>query len=421
MTFTEHAKRALPVSTIVIASLLFYIYLSALNGFKIGFFDDSGSYFLAADVFMRGEIDFLRTPLYPLICRFAAWLSAPNAFTIIAVMQEAVFLCSIVAIFNAIATLGISRRIALFITSAYALCPVLFLYSNLIFTESLAISFSAFFVCTIANTLFGKHQLAAAVTMPPLLFLMIMLRPFFVCFIPVAAIVLLYSLYVNRHNIRHAVAIASASACVAFALLGYCSWYYSTFGKFTFSCVYELNRCNSLYYSNFMDSVEGITYYSYTSQPDINGDSISINLAWRWKPSENYRKECEKVYEQNKVRYIKNKVIDLHQALYHEFFYANRRVPILYYFGRLIVVNLAQICIFILLFIAIEALYLKQRSPLTIISGSLATICIATIFTSIWGAYADYGRLMMPMVPCLFVMAAIFLSRFKISPSKQKQ
>ena len=421
MTFTENAKRALPVSTIVIASLLFYIYLSALNGFKIGFFDDSGSYFLAADVFMRGEIDFLRTPLYPLICRFAAWLSAPNAFTIIAVMQEAVFLCSIVAIFNAIATLGISRRIALFITSAYALCPVLFLYSNLIFTESLAISFSAFFVCTIANTLFGKHQLAAAVTMPPLLFLMIMLRPFFVCFIPVAAIVLLYSLYVNRHNIRHAVAIASASACVAFALLGYCSWYYSTFGKFAFSCVYELNRCNSLYYGDFMDSVEGLTYYSYTTQPDINGDSISINLAWRWKPSDSYRKECEKVYEQNKVRYIKNKVIDFHQALYHDFFYANRHIPILYYFGRLIVVNLAQICMFILLFIAIEALYIKQRSPLTIISGSLATICIATIFTSIWGAYADYGRLMMPMMPCLFVMAAIFLNRFTISPFKQKQ
>ena len=421
MTFTENAKRALPVSTIVIASLLFYIYLSALNGFKIGFFDDSGSYFLAADVFMRGEIDFLRTPLYPLICRFAAWLSAPNAFTIIAVMQEAVFLCSIVAIFNAIATLGISRRIALFITSAYALCPVLFLYSNLIFTESLAISFSAFFVCTIANTLFGKHQLAAAVTMPPLLFLMIMLRPFFVCFIPVAAIVLLYSLYVNRHNIRHAVAIASASACVAFALLGYCSWYYSTFGKFAFSCVYELNRCNSLYYGDFMDSVEGLTYYSYTTQPDINGDSISITLAWRWKPSDSYRKECEKVYEQNKVRYIKNKVIDFHQALYHDFFYANRHIPILYYFGRLIVVNLAQICMFILLFIAIEALYIKQRSPLTIISGSLATICIATIFTSIWGAYADYGRLMMPMMPCLFVMAAIFLNRFTISPFKQKQ
>ena len=421
MTFTENAKRALPVSTIVIASLLFYIYLSALNGYKIGFYDDSGSYFLAADVFMRGEIDFLRTPLYPLICRFAAWLSAPNAFTIIAVMQEAVFLCSIVAIFNAIATLGISRRIALFITSAYALCPVLFLYSNLIFTESLAISFSAFFVCTIANTLFGKHQLAAAVTMPPLLFLMIMLRPFFVCFIPVAAIVLLYSLYVNRHNIRHAVAIASASACVAFALLGYCSWYYSTFGKFAFSCVYELNRCNSLYYGDFMDSVEGLTYYSYTTQPDINGDSISINLAWRWKPSDSYRKECEKVYEQNKVRYIKNKVIDFHQALYHDFFYANRHIPILYYFGRLIVVNLAQICMFILLFIAIEALYIKQRSPLTIISGSMATICIATIFTSIWGAYADYGRLMMPMMPCLFVMAAIFLNRFTISPFKQKQ
>lgn len=421
MTFTENAKRALPVSTIVIASLLFYIYLSALNGFKIGFFDDSGSYFLAADVFMRGEIDFLRTPLYPLICRFAAWLSAPNAFTIIAVMQEAVFLCSIVAIFNAIATLGISRRIALFITSAYALCPVLFLYSNLIFTESLAISFSAFFVCTIANTMFGKHQLAAAVTMPPLLFLMIMLRPFFVCFIPVAAIVLLYSLYVNRHNIRHAVAIASASACVAFALLGYCSWYYSTFGKFAFSCVYELNRCNSLYYGDFMDSVEGLTYYSYTTQPDINGDSISINLAWRWKPSDSYRKECEKVYEQNKVRYIKNKVIDFHQALYHDFFYANRHIPILYYFGRLIVVNLAQICMFILLFIAIEALYIKQRSPLTIISGSMATICITTIFTSIWGAYADYGRLMMPMMPCLFVMAAIFLNRFTISPFKQKQ
>ena len=353
MVFNEQAKRTLPLSAIVVASLLLYIFLSTINGFKIGVFDDSGSYFLAADEYMRGKIDFLRTPLYPLICRFAVWLSAPNVFTIIVVMQEAVFLCSIVAIFNTIATLGIGRKVTLFVTAAYALCPLLFLSSNQILTESLAISFSTFFACAIANTLFGKHQLRAAVATPLLLFMMIMLRPFFVCFIPVAAIVLLYSLYGNRHNIRHAAAIASSSACVAFALLGYCSWYYSTFGKFTFSCVYELNRCYSLYYSNFMNSVEGITYHSYTSQPDINGDNISINLAWQWKPSENYRKECEKVYEQNKVRYIKNKVIELHRALYHEFFYVNRHVPILYYFGRLIVVNLAQICIFILLFIAI--------------------------------------------------------------------
>lgn len=421
MTFTERAKRALPVLTIVIASLLLYIYLSALNGFKIGFYDDSGSYFLAADVFMRGEIDFLRTPLYPLICRFAAWLSAPNAFTIIAIMQEAVFLCSIIAIYITISTLGISQRIALFITSAYALCPVLFLYSNLVLTESLAISFSAFFACAIANTLFGRHQLAAAVATPPLLFLMIMLRPFFVCFIPVAAIVLLYSLYVNRHNIRHTIAITSSALTVTLALLGYCSWYYSTFGKFAFSCVYELNRCVYLDDKGLGMPKRGISYYNYTLPPDINGDSITINLAWRWKPSDNYRKECEKVYEQNKVRYIKNKVIDFHQTLYHVFFYANRHVPILYYFGKLIVVNLAQICMFILLFIAIEALYVKQRSPLSIISGSMATICIATIFTSIWGAYTDYGRLMMPMMPCLFVMVAIFLSRFKVSTSKQKQ
>ena len=66
---------------------------------------------------------------------------------------------------------------------------------------------------------------------------MIMLRPFFVCFIPVAAIVLLYSLYVNRSNIRHTIAIATSSAIVAVALPGYCTWYYSAFGKFGFSCV----------------------------------------------------------------------------------------------------------------------------------------------------------------------------------------
>lgn len=420
MVFNEQARRTLPLSAIVVASLLLYIFLSTINGFKIGVFDDSGSYFLAADEYMRGEIDFLRTPLYPLICRFAVWLSAPNVFTIIVVMQEAVFLCSIVAIFNTIATLGIGRKITLFVTAAYALCPLLFLSSNQILTESLAISFSAFFACAIANTLFGKHQMATAATMPPLLFLMIMLRPFFVCFIPVAAIVLLYSLYVNRSNIRHTIAIATSSAIVAVALLGYCTWYYNTFGKFGFSCVYELNRCVFLNDFNYGKPSEGITYYNYTSPPDINGDSITMLISWRWKPSDSYRAECKKIYEQKKIRYIKDKVIELHRALYHEFFYAKKQIPLLYYCGRLFVITLAQICMFVLLFIAVEAFYLKRRSPLTIMSGSMAAICIATVFTSIWGAYADYGRLVMPMMPCLFVMAAIFLSRFTISPLKQK-
>ena len=214
--------------------------------------------------------------------------------------------------------------------------------------------------------------------------------------------------------------IATSSAIVAVALLGYCTWYYNTFGKFGFSSVYELNRCVFLNYFNYGKPSEGITYYNYTSPPDINGDSITMLISWRWKPSDSYRAECKKIYEQKKIRYIKDKVIELHRALYHEFFYAKKHITLLYYCGRLFVISLAQICMFVLLFIAVEAFYLKRRSPLSIMSGSMAAICIATVFTSIWGAYADYGRLVMPMMPCLFVMAAIFLSRFTISPLKQK-
>ena len=409
----------LGLAVIVIASFALYLIHSAENGFSVAYYDDSGSFFIASDVILRGEIDFLRTPLYPLICHFAAWLSAPHALRIISIMQEAVFLCSIVAIYFAITTLKISRRTALIITAAYALCPILYLYSNLIFSESLSISFVSFLLCTLAKTLFGKHKLSMGIATILLMLIMIMLKPFFICFTPGVAIVLGYSLYRNWQNRRFVYSLSVTAALATSAIAGYYYVYYKTYGKLAMSCVYELNRDVAMYDYGMIKYAEGINYYIYTSPTDRNGDVLTIAEAWMWQPTDGFCAKCDKTYEENKTRYIKNKILDFHKSFYLSYASAKFNTPCLYYTTRLFKILFHQIYLFVIVFALLEA-YVAIRQRKNIIFSFVTTSFVAaTIFTSIWGAYGDYTRLMIPMMPCLYVMFAIFISRFNFSLSSQ--
>lgn len=414
----KHINQHCILATIILASFVLYLLYSCRDNFAVYFYDDSGSFLLAADVFLKGEIDFLRTPVYPLLCRLAVWISAPNALRIISVFQEIIFLASIIAIFNALITLKISKNITFVVTTAYALCPILFLYSNIIFSESLAISCTSFLICTLSHVWRCKRATSMAITSITLLLLMIMLKPFFLCFSPGVAIIIIYSLIKNRHNHRHLSAIIVAGFIAVSALSAYCYAYYVSYGKFALSCVYELNRNLELYKWRLNDYPQGINYYIYHSPTDLNGDSISFTTAWKWQPTNEYREKCNSIYEKNKIRYIKNKIIDYHTSLYYNYTYTPKHIAILYYISRLIRVTVAQINIFLIVFLIIEFyLAIKYRRNI-VFSFTLASFVAATIFTTIWGADEQYDRLMIPMAPCLFVMAAVLANRFRFSIKK---
>ncbi|MGM9803631.1 MAG: hypothetical protein ACI308_05580 [Muribaculaceae bacterium] len=405
-------KRALPLLIIMAVSILLYLWFSYCHNFNIGFFDDSGSYFMAGEVFMRGEIDFFRTPVYPLICHFAAYLSANNALLLIVLLQECMFLVSIVAFYLCLSTFSIGKKTSLFATAIYAWCPIFFGYNNLIFTESLAISFSTLFLCAVAMLLTGKRPLAASISSILLMFVMVMLRPFFICFTPVLAIALISALIKYRSNKRLIVATCSTGIIAAAAVVAYCCAYQKAYNQFGFSSVYELNRNMAMASMGFCPDNHYICYYKYVSQPDINGNRYTAKIAWRWNPTEQYRERCNQIYEQNKTQYIKNKIFEFVYSLRMEYVSSITKSTWGYYISRHLNVSLAQICLFILLFTAIELLHFRWRNSISIMSLCLVSLCIATIFTSIWGADCQYLRLMMPMTPCLFVMVAILLNRF---------
>ena len=411
----KHINQRSILALTILASLALYLLYAAYDGFATYFYDDSGSFLIAGDVFLSGEIDYLRTPVYPLLCRLALWISAPHAMHIVSAFQEIVFLTSIAAIFYALIALDIRKSIIYVVTAAYALCPILFLYSRSILSESLAISCTAYLICTLSHVWRGIRPTTMAVASIALFLLMIMLKPFFLCFAPGVAIIIIYSLIKKRNDSRHIAAILVSGFLALAALSSYCYAYYAKYGKFALSCVYELNRDMTLYKCGITDYPQGINYYKYHSPTDINGDSISFSTAWKWQPTKEYLEKCNNIYESNKVRYIINKVIDYHYFLYYTYTYSPTHIATLYYTSRLIRVTVAQINIFLLAFLLIELyLAIKYRKNI-VFSFALASFVAATIFTTIWGADEQYDRLMIPMAPCLFVMLALFANRFTIN------
>lgn len=406
------------LAVVTTASLLLYLLYSSVSEFATFYYDDTGSYFLAADEFMQGNIDSLRTPVYPLLCRFAVWLSAPYALRIISIVQEICFLLSITALYLAIRAFKANKAVSIIATSAYALCPILFSYSNLIFTESLSITSTIFLIYSLSKTVYGKRIHTYGIISIVLLFFMIMLRPFFICFIPGTAIVILYALY-KCHNTRKNFILLCTSAVIAVsALTTYCYWYYSAYGKFAFSNVYELNRDMAMYNWGMTSYPNGLNYYIYHSPTDINGDSLTIYEAWKWQPSEEYRTMCDSTYEKHKVRYIKNKIIEFHESLYLSYSNSPKRIAPLYYITRLFYISLSQIYLFVILFAIIELYAFFRGKKNIVISIALVSFVTASVFTSIWGADGQYTRLMIPMAPCLFAMLAIFASHFTHSSIK---
>ena len=414
-SFYKAHRNHINIALILLTAMLWHLYIASTKDISIGVFDDSGSNFTAALNIINGNIDFLRTPLYPLICNLATWISATYAFKLIVALQMLFFIASVITTYYSALITTNSRKIAIFCTSLYTFCPIIFNYCYMIITESLAISLTSFFICAIAYTIKGKHKTIAGAAISIILFIMIMLRPFFVCFVPSAIIAIAYSIHKNKLNKKHIISLNSALCALFMGCIFYCSAYYNSYGKFSFSCVYELNRNMALHKMKLIDHYEGIDTLTYQSSPDINGNTLSINQSWAWNPSKKHLEECNKVYSENKIKYLKHKILEFISTSQTSYSVNFRENPFLYYISIATILYMDYIYLLILIFCVIELYLFIKKNQNIIFSFALFGIVSGTIFTSIWGAYEQYDRLMMPMIPALFSMLAITCGRLSFS------
>ena len=187
--------------------------------------------------------------------------------------------------------------------------------------------------------------------------------------------------------------------------------YNRTYGSYSFSCVYELNRCLALKKLGLIPTIESLNYFGYATKGDINGDVIFMPESWVWQPSDQYRDMCEKIYNDNFVTYTKAKIFDFLYSFVH-FYTGEMNSQVL---ESLFHMRMSYFYVFAILFILLELYFLFWRKSCVIISAALALIFVGGVFTAIWGADSQFVRIMTPMMPCVFVMVPIFLSRFSIS------
>ena len=219
------------------------VYFSFVKPYATTTWDTAG-YFTAFDTLASGRLDLWRTPVYPIVIGAIRAIAAPYELRAVEVVQWIVFFLSIPAMrLAATRVIGERHHTAVFAATAlYTLCPSILAYNDFILTESLSVSGSVFFAASLLKGLRLDRPGSMLRAMLWLLAL-IMLRPLFVCYLPVMAVVIVGYRLQGGARVRRAFRSALLGFAVCIGVLGgYVAVMYHTYGITSLSIVNSLNN-----------------------------------------------------------------------------------------------------------------------------------------------------------------------------------
>ena len=285
---------------------LLYLAILLVNGFHIGTSPDSEGYFTAGAHLFGGNLDFFRTPVFPLICQSARAMCGTYAPYAISLLLFAAFLGSVTVLYRTLSLLSESKGVRTAATS--------------------------------------------------------------------------------RAKIKAAVIFSAAFVTVA--LFSYCLAIQEQHGMFTLSKVSAINRC-------IMASPQ---------------DHKEIQKFWTTSEGfPEYVESIDRKISQDKLAYTQGRIRDF--LLSCPMYYPNAGFGTV---GKVMnkVVGFPLWFTYVFVFLFMSWQWTRRREKDTFLYSALLSLCcIATIFTAVWGAYAEFPRLMMPMYPCLCLMAGMALDK----------
>ena len=395
---------------LVAISIAITVVMLCFSGFRFETICDTGTYLAAGDVIFSGHLDRLRTPIYPIICHIATSLLQYKGFYLIALLQLAVFYISIIYAHKA-ACLALKRRSLRFVAAAlyawsasaitFCICPL---------TESLTISSVVVFIYLFFAIISARAKRRHYVAVSFLLTLMILLRPFNICFSPVLILAILIGW--KKNQAYHKTAIFSFVAGTL-AIIAYCATYKAEYGKFNLSSISTINH--AIIQSPDAPFITD-TYYELA-----DADSTISLLCWKIDYTSKEMCQADSIFQRNILRHATSRItqFDLSTDYYCPVCYS----PLNYdYILHVQSMKLAQIYL-VLIVIALCQLYIFCRKK--IYNSHIIIILLmifATIFTALWGCdNRGYARLMMPMFPCLCFLFSLFLEQinFRLKTGKE--
>jgi hypothetical protein len=220
---------------------------------------DTAFYLRAGEKLWHGEMDCLRTPVYPLLLKVCSmpgdgrWLHL-----LMTLLQSGVYLLSVYFFYDLLRRLVHKEGIAFWVTLFYVLLPAAG-WCNELLTESLSISLMI--ILTHQLVCFLQHpKWQCALWACLLLLVMVMLRPNFIAFFAILLVIWIWQWIATK---EHIYALALAFLLIPMSgYWGYCKAFENKYGLFsasaaTLSCdLYNLTRSETWDITCLTDSNE---------------------------------------------------------------------------------------------------------------------------------------------------------------------
>ncbi|MBP5547897.1 MAG: hypothetical protein J6X58_03270 [Bacteroidales bacterium] len=221
---------------VAIAVLVLYDLTPRIDGF------DKYYYFLAGEHLWNGQIDCLRTPVYPFLLKLSCvFFGEKGGIVGIIILQSIIYLISVVSLRN-IAKLFIKNRfIQWFVPFMYIIC-VAPGWCNEMMTESLSISGCIIIVDMMCKYI-EKPTFRLSIGIVLLTIFFVFLRPSFIFLFAILPFIWIILWIRNNRRLIQTLSFVFTLLCIT-AYFGYCKAYEKEYGVFTSSISFV---CNDIY------------------------------------------------------------------------------------------------------------------------------------------------------------------------------
>ena len=217
-------------------------------------YPDTASYVnFSANIF-RGQADLLRTPVYPWFIALIKLFGQENLFLHIVIAQSLVSFLSII-VFYKTASLVFNNRLLVVLSSfVYGLLPSIVNFDYSILTESVSISAMVVFLY-LAVSYLREPAVSKAIICTGYIFLLVMLRPAFICLLPLIIIFWMIRIVLYKEErIRCISGLVTCMVCIAL-ISGYSKMNYNSNGCHQITAVSNVNQLTVLIdYNIYMDA-----------------------------------------------------------------------------------------------------------------------------------------------------------------------
>lgn len=231
------------------------------------------------DNIFKGEVNGLRTPVYPYFIKAIKKVGGEDRlFENVVLVQKLLFIVSIILFYLCVIKLTKNKKIlSSILTMIFGICPFFLFWNIIILTEALSI-LEILLISLFTIKYFEKKQLRYVFGISLMILISIFTRPSFIYLLPIYVFIWIMRFLFNKKELKNAIWGVVSCMIVGGFLLGYCALMKKQHGKFGISTVSYIN--------NLVTCLNSGSYKLGSNQDilndieEIKGDRDDVEICW---------------------------------------------------------------------------------------------------------------------------------------------